>query len=71
MENVLTTSGKSFALKVLRNMSLVLDLAFALKVDTSYTYDDSPVPEELRRLCARYHIDVEACISRNKVGYHG
>ncbi|KEP50686.1 hypothetical protein V565_075540 [Rhizoctonia solani 123E] len=66
MDNVLTASGKSFVLKVLGNMSLVLDLAFALKVDTSCTYDDSPVPEDLRRLCAKYNIDVEACIRRNK-----
>ncbi|EUC54589.1 hypothetical protein RSOL_057860 [Rhizoctonia solani AG-3 Rhs1AP] len=66
MDNVLTTSGKPFIRKVVSNMSLVLDLAFALKVDTSCVYDDSPVPEGLRRLCARYHIDVEACIRRNK-----
>ncbi|KDN48646.1 hypothetical protein RSAG8_02633, partial [Rhizoctonia solani AG-8 WAC10335] len=66
MDNVLTKSGKPFARKVLSNMSLVLDLAFALKVDTSYEYDDSPVPAGLRRMCVKYHIDAEACIRRNK-----
>ncbi|KAH7335585.1 hypothetical protein B0J17DRAFT_720129 [Rhizoctonia solani] len=66
MENVLTTSGDLFVRKVLRNMSLVRGLAFALKVDMSCAYDDSPVPEGLRRLCTKYHIDVEPCISRNK-----
>ncbi|KDN48738.1 hypothetical protein RSAG8_02725, partial [Rhizoctonia solani AG-8 WAC10335] len=66
LDNVLTKSGKPFARKVLSNMSLVLDLAFALKVDTSCPYDDSPVPAGLRRLCVKYHIDAEACIRRNK-----
>ncbi|KAJ1307624.1 hypothetical protein OPQ81_001721 [Rhizoctonia solani] len=66
IEHVLKTSGHSFARKVLRNISMVRDLAFALRVDTSCVFDDSPVPEGLRRLCNKYHIDVEACISRNK-----
>ncbi|CAE6413889.1 unnamed protein product [Rhizoctonia solani] len=66
IDQVLTTSGKPFARQILRNMSLVRDLAFALRVDMSYPYDDSPVPERLRHLCQQYHIDVEACIGHNK-----
>ncbi|KAJ1307608.1 hypothetical protein OPQ81_001703 [Rhizoctonia solani] len=66
IDHVLTTSGHSFTRKVLRNIAMVRDLAFALRVDTSCVFDDSPVPEGLRRLCNKYHIDVEACISRNK-----
>ncbi|KAG8751104.1 hypothetical protein FRC11_009722, partial [Ceratobasidium sp. 423] len=66
LENVLTTSGGSFLRKVLRNMSAIRGLAFALKLDMSCTYDDSPVPEGLRRQCRLYNIDVEACVRRNE-----
>ncbi|KAG8754569.1 hypothetical protein FRC11_006591, partial [Ceratobasidium sp. 423] len=66
IDNVLTASGGSFVRKVLCNSSLVEDLAFAMKVDMTCDYDDSPVPEGLRRTCEKYHIDVEACIRRNR-----
>ncbi|KAG8723228.1 hypothetical protein FRC11_002520, partial [Ceratobasidium sp. 423] len=66
INNVLTSSGNPFVRKVLRNASLVRDLAFAMKVDMTCAYDDSPVPEGLRRTCEGYHIDVEACIHRNR-----
>ncbi|KAH7341699.1 hypothetical protein B0J17DRAFT_704270 [Rhizoctonia solani] len=58
LDSVLTTSGRSFAHKVMRHASLVRTLAFALKVDMTCMYDDSAVPEGLKRLYA--------CISRNK-----
>ncbi|CUA77343.1 hypothetical protein RSOLAG22IIIB_12694 [Rhizoctonia solani] len=66
IHNILTTSGKSFERKVLRNMGLVRTLAFALRVDMTCKYDDSPIPSGLRRLCDRYSIDAEACASRHK-----
>ncbi|CAE6483060.1 unnamed protein product [Rhizoctonia solani] len=66
LDNVLTASGDSFVRKVIRNRSIVQDIGFALKVDMTYAYDDSPIPEGLQRLCAIYHINVEACIPRNK-----
>ncbi|KAJ1307610.1 hypothetical protein OPQ81_001705 [Rhizoctonia solani] len=66
MENVLTASGGSFLRKVIRNMPLVRSLAFALEVDMSCMYDDSPIPDGLRRLCQKHHINVQACIDRTK-----
>ncbi|KAJ1307691.1 hypothetical protein OPQ81_001782 [Rhizoctonia solani] len=66
IDNALTVSGGSFVRKVLRNMSIVRGLAFALRVDMSCLYDDSPIPEGLRRLCKKYYIDVDASIRRNK-----
>ncbi|EUC54592.1 hypothetical protein RSOL_057890 [Rhizoctonia solani AG-3 Rhs1AP] len=66
LDNVLTTSGELFVRKVIRNRSIVRDLGFALKVDMSFAHDSTPIPEGLRRLCATYHIGVEACIRRNK-----
>ncbi|KAH7341684.1 hypothetical protein B0J17DRAFT_626153 [Rhizoctonia solani] len=65
LDSVLTTSGRSFTHKVMRHASLVRTLAFALKVDMTCVYDDSAVPEGLKRLYA--------CISRNKdcPGRHG
>ncbi|KAG8731436.1 hypothetical protein FRC11_004171 [Ceratobasidium sp. 423] len=65
-DNVPTASGGSFVRKVLCNASLVEDLAFSMKVDMTCNYDDSPVPEGLRRTCEKYHIDVEAYIRRNR-----
>ncbi|KAG8727172.1 hypothetical protein FRC11_013773 [Ceratobasidium sp. 423] len=66
IDNVLTTSGGSFLPKVLRNMSSIRGLAFALKLDMTCTFDDNPVPKDLRRQCQLYNIDVEACVRRNK-----
>ncbi|CCO36633.1 hypothetical protein BN14_10775 [Rhizoctonia solani AG-1 IB] len=66
IEAVLTTSGESFVAKVLRNMDVVRGLGFALKIDMTAPYDQSPVPKRLRRLCESYGIDCDACIRRSK-----
>ncbi|KAG8728771.1 hypothetical protein FRC11_010232, partial [Ceratobasidium sp. 423] len=47
IDNVLTASENSFVRKVLRNASLVQDLAFEIKVDMTCAYD-SPEPEGTR-----------------------
>ncbi|KAF8671679.1 hypothetical protein RHS04_08165 [Rhizoctonia solani] len=66
IDTVLTTSGESFVQKVLRNMAVIRGLGFALKVDMKAPYDDSPIPEGLRRLCVKYGIDSDECLRRNK-----
>ncbi|KAF8695629.1 hypothetical protein RHS03_07981, partial [Rhizoctonia solani] len=66
IDTVLTTSGESFVQKVLRNMSVVRGLGFALKVDMTAPYDDSPIPKGLQRLCVKYGIDSDECLRRNK-----
>ncbi|GAB1527072.1 hypothetical protein RhiTH_010247 [Rhizoctonia solani] len=66
IDTVLTTSGESFVQKVLRNMAVIRGLGFALKVDMTAPYDDSPIPEGLRRLCVKYGIDSDECLRRNK-----
>jgi hypothetical protein len=67
IEAVMTTSGDSFVAKVLRNMDVVRGLGFALKIDMTAPYDQSPIPKGLRRLCENYGIDCEACVRRSKV----
>ncbi|CCO35082.1 hypothetical protein BN14_09196 [Rhizoctonia solani AG-1 IB] len=47
-------------------MDVVRGLGFALKVDMTAPYDQSPIPKGLRRLCENYGIDCEACIRRSK-----
>jgi hypothetical protein len=60
-------ANRVFAEKVLRNMDVVRGLGFALKVDMTAPYDQSPVPKGLRRLCESYGIDRKTCIRRSKV----
>ncbi|CAE6410815.1 unnamed protein product [Rhizoctonia solani] len=64
-EGILIVSGSLFVSKVPGDAPLVRDLAFAMKVDMTCTYD-SPVPDDLRQTCEGYNIDVEACIRRNR-----
>ncbi|CAE6379746.1 unnamed protein product [Rhizoctonia solani] len=67
MEQALTSSGNPFVRKVLRNMTIVRDLAFALRVDMSLPYDETcAIPEGLRQLCRQYYIDVQLCIDRHQ-----
>ncbi|CAE6376583.1 unnamed protein product [Rhizoctonia solani] len=47
-------------------MDVVRGLGFALKVDMTAPYDQSPVPKGLRRLCESYGIDCKTCIRRSK-----
>jgi hypothetical protein len=69
IETMLATSGESLVNKVLRNMGVVRVLGFAIKVDMTAPYDESPIPEGPQRLCDKYGIDSEAYARRSKVSW--